>query len=247
MLITSLKKYKLFLLAGILISLVSLNTLFPFNEETILSYTVDPKSQDIQFYWKDENSERFGSILNLKNWLEQKNKTLVFAVNGGMFKPDHSPQGLFIQDRQIITPLDTTSRNGNFYLKPNGVFYITAKQQAIVCKTTDFINTKNMRFATQSGPMLVIDGTIHPDFKKDSKNVNIRNGVGILSDGTILFAMSKEKINFYDFANYFKKSGCKNALYLDGFVSRTFLPEKKWTQTDGDFGVIIGVSHANTK
>jgi uncharacterized protein YigE (DUF2233 family) len=54
--------------------------------------------------------------------------------------------------------------------------------------------------------------------------------------------MSKKEINFYEFANYFKKKWCKNALYLDGFVSRTYLPEKNWIQTDGNFGVIIGVT-----
>jgi len=90
--------------------------------------------------------------------------------------------------------------------------------------------------------MLVIDGDINPAFKQGSNNLNIRNGVGILPDGKIVFAMSKEQISFYDFAGYFKSQGCKNALYLDGFVSQTYLPEKSWIQTDGNFGVIIGVT-----
>ena len=90
--------------------------------------------------------------------------------------------------------------------------------------------------------MLVINGEIHSTFKKESTNFNIRNGVGILPNGEIIFAMSKKEINFYEFAEYFKKIGCKNALYLDGFVSRTYLPEKKWEQTDGNFGVIIGIT-----
>ncbi|WP_264554492.1 phosphodiester glycosidase family protein [Flavobacterium sp. N1861] len=55
--------------------------------------------------------------------------------------------------------------------------------------------------------------------------------------------MSKKEINFYDFATYFKKLGCKNALYLDGFVSRTYYPEEKWIQTDGNFGVLIGITN----
>ena len=87
--------------------------------------------------------------------------------------------------------------------------------------------------------MLVIDNRIHPVFVKESKHLHIRNGVGILPDGNILFAMSKDLITLYDFAEFFKNSGCKNALYLDGFVSRTYLPEKKWEQLDGNFGVII--------
>ncbi len=92
------------------------------------------------------------------------------------------------------------------------------------------------------GPMLVVDGKIHDAFKAGSMNLNIRNGVGILPDNRIIFAMSKTEINFYAFANYFKSMGCKNALYLDGLVSRIYLPEQDWIQIDGNFGVIIGVT-----
>jgi len=90
--------------------------------------------------------------------------------------------------------------------------------------------------------MLLIDGKNHSAFIEGSKNLNIRNGVGILPDNKVFFAMSKTEIYFYDFAKYFQSLGCKNALYLDGYVSRTYLPEKNWEQTDGNFGVIIGVT-----
>lgn len=163
-------------------------------------------------------------------------------MNGGMYKQDNSPQGLFIENQRTVRPLDTASGNGNFYLKPNGVFYITTNNIPVICRTTNFIYNGQIKYATQSGPMLVIDGQIHPAFKEGSTNLNIRNGAGILPDNKIIFAMSKKEINFYDFANYFKSLGCKNALYLDGLVSRTYLPEKEWTQTDGNFGVIIAVT-----
>jgi uncharacterized protein YigE (DUF2233 family) len=140
-----------------------------------------------------------------------------------------------------MNAVDTSSGRGNFYLKPNGIFYLTSDGAAEVCKTEDFQFKKSISYATQSGSMLVVDGKIHPAFKHGSNNLNIRNGVGILPDHKILFAMPKREINFYDFANFFKEMGCRNALYLDGAVSRTYLPEKKWIQTDGEFGVIIGV------
>jgi uncharacterized protein YigE (DUF2233 family) len=95
--------------------------------------------------------------------------------------------------------------------------------------------------------MLLIDGAIHPAFRKGSQNLNVRNGVGILPDGKALFAMSKTEINLYDFAEWFQRKGCKNALYLDGSVSRTYLPEKNWTQMDGIFGVMIGVTEAGDR
>jgi uncharacterized protein YigE (DUF2233 family) len=163
-------------------------------------------------------------------------------MNGGMFKTDNSPVGLFIQQQITMTPLDTSAGNGNFYLKPNGVFYITKDNQAAICQTADFRSNDQIKFATQSGPLLLLNNTIHPAFKKGSANLNIRNGVGLLPGNKLVFAMSKKPISFYDFAGYFKTLGCRNALYLDGFVSRTYLPERNWIQTDGNFGIMIGVA-----
>jgi len=127
-------------------------------------------------------------------------------------------------------------------MQPNGVFYINNSKVASICKTSDFFKSTEVKFATQSGPMLVIDGKLHSKFQKKSQSKFVRNGVGILPNGDVLFVMSKHTINFYDFANFFKSKGCENALYLDGFVSRTYLPSKKWIQEDGDFGVMIGVT-----
>ena len=87
--------------------------------------------------------------------------------------------------------------------------------------------------------MVLINGEYHPKFRKGSENIHIRNGVGILPNGQLIFAISKERINFYDFATFFKEKGCENALYLDGFVSRLYLPEKGIEQMDGRFGVIV--------
>lgn len=213
----------------------------------ILSYTVDTKTQDIQLYWKNDSGEVLKSIQNLKNYVESKNLTLVFAMNAGMFKKDYSPLGLYIQNKQTLAALDTADGNGNFYLKPNGVFYITIENIPFVCKTADFKDSGTIKYATQSGPMLVIDGQIHSSFKKGSNNLNIRNGVGVLPDNKVIFAMTKTEVNFYDFAKYFQSLGCKNALYLDGYVSRTYLPETNWTQTDGNFGVIIGLTEKKSK
>jgi len=193
-------------------------------------------------YLKDDRGKNFSSLGNLQLWLAQNHKKLVFAMNGGMYGPDHLPKGLFIENGSVQSPLDTSSGSGNFYIKPNGVFYVTADQIPVICDTKIFRNSGSMKYATQSGPMLVIGGQIGSAFTQGSANVNIRNGVGVLPDNKVVFAISKVPVNFYDFANYFKSIGCKNALYLDGFISRAYIPEKNWMQTDGDFGVIIGIS-----
>lgn len=214
--------------------------------DEIVSFTIDPTKEDLKFYWKDEVGNNFRTIANLKKNVEGKGLELVFAMNGGMYKKDFSPQGLFIQDGKTLTTLDTANGTGNFYLKPNGIFYLSSANVPSVCKTADF-NKEKVKYATQSGPMLVIDGQIHPAFTKGSANLNIRNGVGILPGNKVVFAMSKKEINFYDFAEYFQDIGCKNALYLDGFVSRAYIPEKNWIQTDGNFGVIIGATRKKKK
>jgi uncharacterized protein YigE (DUF2233 family) len=211
-------------------------------DDQFLVYKVDLKKQDLKLYWKNNKNENFGSIQNLKLWTEQNNLVLEFAMNAGMYKKDNSPQGLYIEKNKVLAPLDTTQASGNFYLKPNGVFYLTLKRNAVICKTENFRNNVQIEYATQSGPMLVIDGQIHPEFKKGSANLNIRNGVGILPDGKVIFVLSKKEINFYDFAYYFKSLGCKNALYLDGFVSRAYIPSENWIQTDGNFGVLFAIT-----
>jgi len=206
----------------------------------ILSHIIDLKKQSLKFYWKNDKDEIFGSFKNLKEWSDSNNETLIFAMNGGMYKTDQSPQGLYIENGVKLADIDTLQNGyGNFYMQPNGIFYITNNNKATVCKTTTFKN-KDIKYATQSGPLLLIDGKIHQKFRNGSKNLNIRNGVGILPNNQLVFAMSKNKINFYDFANYFRSLGCKNALYLDGFVSKTYLPDKNWNSVDGNFGVIIG-------
>src|SRR3984885_13078071 len=223
---------------------VSLSVIFVFGkikqveDDRFITCTVDCKKQNVVMYWKDDEGKNFASIGNLQSWLAMSGRKLVFAMNGGMYGPGHSPRGLFIENGVVKSPLDTSSGAGNFYIKPNGVFYVTDSRVAAICDTKAFQNNGKIKYATQSGPMLVVDGQIGAAFKQGSANLNIRNGVGVLPDNKAVFAISKVPVNFYDFANYFKSIGCKSALYLDGFVSRAYIPEKNWIQTDGDFGVI---------
>ena len=238
------KTFAIFLVTTILlvIGVFKFANFKPNDDDRFISFQVDLKEQDLKLYWKDDKKQIFRSLGNLKKWLDSKGERLVFGMNAGMFKADNSPQGLFIEGGTVISNLDTTTGSGNFYLKPNGVFYTTTDNNAVICKTENFEAAKNIKYATQSGPMLVIDGQIHATFKQGSTNLNIRNGVGILPNKKVVFAMSKKEMSLYDFADYFKKLGCNNALYLDGFVSRTYLPEKKWVQNDGNFGVIVAVT-----
>lgn len=209
--------------------------------EKFASLVLDPQTTAIEFFWKDDGGQPFKNIQNLKNYVEKKNNRLRFAMNGGMYESGNLPKGLFIQNQTVHKPLDTGAGVGNFYLQPNGVFYLTTDNRAFVVPTQNFRDTGGVKFATQSGPLLLVDGKINPIFAEDSPNLNIRNGVCILPEGKIVFAISRREVSFYEFARYFQESNCREALYLDGFVSKMYLPEQKIEQLDGDFAVIIGV------
>ena len=205
----------------------------------ILNYEVAPKH--IQFYYKNSKGGRYKNYKRLREELATKGERLLFAMNGGMYKKGGEPKGLYIEQGNEITPIDRKNRGyGNFYLQPNGVFYIDKDKNGYISTTIDFKTDSSLIYATQSGPMLLIDGQIHPQFNATSTNVNIRNGVGVLPNGNLLFGMSTKEINFYTFAKFFQNHGCNNALYLDGFVSKMYLPSQGWIEEEGDFGVIIG-------
>ncbi len=212
------------------------------DDARFISLIVDPQKSNIELYWKNDNNEFLNSLQNLKDYVEGKGKYLKFAMNAGMYMEDYTPLGLFVQNQKTIRKLNTATGSTNFYMQPNGVFYITTNKKANVCTTSEYVHSEKINFATQSGPMLLINGEINPHFTKGSINTNIRNGVGMLPDHRVVFAISKELVNFYDFAEYFKNLGCTNALYLDGGISAMYLPEKNWEQLVGDFGVMIGIA-----
>lgn len=212
------------------------------HENNFVIFKVNPKIENIAFYWKDNDGTILKSINNLKNKIQRDKKKLRFAMNGGMFEPNNFSKGLYIENFNILKKIDTLAGKGNFYLEPNGIFYLTRNKDAEIIETKSFRNNPDIQYATQSGPLLLINGKVNPIFKKDSKNINIRNGVGILKNGNVIFIMSKIEVNFYNFASIFRELGCNKALYLDGFVSRTYCPEEKWVQKDGSFGVMIGVT-----
>lgn len=200
-------------------------------------------------YWSNDSGFILHSFGRLKAMLERKGKALEFCCNGGMFDEYFYPQGLYIEEGQLRKTIDTGTGAGNFYMKPNGVFFIEKSGNAGIMETRGFksahlatVPDSSIQFATQSGPLLLHDSLINPAFTKGSANRFVRNGVGILANGKAVFIMSKEPVNFYDMASTFRELGCREALYLDGYVSRTCLPEKHWEQMDGRFGVMIAVT-----
>ncbi|MFK7771041.1 MAG: phosphodiester glycosidase family protein [Saprospiraceae bacterium] len=203
---------------------------------------IDLRKTPVQFYWKNKNGKLIRSLENLKNELESDDKELLFAMNAGMYQRDRNPQGLYIENEKTIKSLDTLQDGyGNFYLQPNGVFYLKNDSAGVL--PSNLFSQKNITptWATQSGPMLLINEKVHPIFQEGSTNLNIRNGVGVISKHEIVFVISHKEVNLFDFAMLFKEElNCKNALYLDGFVSRAYIPPLNRKDLDGNFGVMIG-------
>lgn len=168
---------------------------------------------------------------------------LVFAMNAGMFHRDLSPVGHYVEHGVQHMRVIPNAGPGNFGMLPNGVFCI-ADGRADVVETLQFVDTgQACDHATQSGPMLVIDGALHPRFIQGSDSRHIRNGVGTSADGRhVVFAISDQVVNFYDFASLFRDHlGLPNALYFDGKVSR--LHARGLNRSDGGFamGPMVGV------
>lgn len=237
----------MFLKAIPFFSIISISFLltvsFTTKEEVYVTFEANSKDHTIQLFYKDGAGERYGSLGKLQSSLREDSMELVFAMNAGMYMEDRQPLGLYIESGKEIRPLNQrNSSSGNFYLMPNGVFAIDKQGKMSVCQTEDFHLLQDIAFATQSGPMLLINGELHPAFNKGSSNLNIRNGVGILPNGNLLCVMSKQPGNFYDFASLFASKGCQNALYLDGFVSKVYYPEGEWVQKGGNFGAIIAIT-----
>jgi uncharacterized protein YigE (DUF2233 family) len=184
---------------------------------------IDPASEDVRLFLYDANGAPYTSFRAVEGALATRGEALGIAMNAGMYHPDRSPVGLFVQEGQEYGRLVTSAGPGNFGLLPNGVLCLDAGRAEIVESRAYEARSRSCRDATQSGPMLVIEGELHPRFLPASDSANIRNGAGVDPDGTLWFAISNEEVNFHTFARLFRdRLGTPNALYLDGSVSRLY-------------------------
>jgi uncharacterized protein YigE (DUF2233 family) len=183
----------------------------------------------------------YGSFRNLDEALGVEGKALGFAMNAGMYHRDLAPVGLYVEDGVVVSNLVTRDGPGNFGLLPNGVFCIGETFRVIESRTYKR-DRPDCRYATQSGPMLVIGGKLHPKLLPDSDSLYVRNGVGVSEDGErAVFAISNDAVNFHAFARLFRDElGLPDALYFDGNISRLYAPGLD--RHDGGFpmGPIVG-------
>ena len=228
---------------------------FAYKKNNYLAFIADLNIHNIGMHLNYENtpnhnSTKFIKLGSVKTKLEQKEgKKVLMLTNGGMYTPENNPEGLLIADGKELEPIDLGSSNQmlNFYMMPNGVFYIDSIK-AIIETSKVFLkkyssNQISPEQATQSGPMLVINNKHHPAFNHGSSSKKLRSGVGIMKDGRVIFIISNNSItNFHDFGTIFKDVfGCQNALFLDGAISKMYTEKYKRKSLGGNFGPIISV------
>lgn len=209
-------------------------------------YRVDLKTDSLRFISRDNAGQPLKSFQNVLRLFREKNMAVRFLTNGPLYEPPFITCGLYIEEYEQIVALNLESGNGNFGLKPNGVLLIDGQRRAKILKSEDYLShNTNIRYAIQSGPLLLYQNKLHPKFRENSPNLHIRSGVGVALDGTLVFAINREPLNFHQFASFFRDYlKVPNALYLDGGLSEIYAPEIGCTDlpfgTTASFIVITG-------
>lgn len=211
------------------------------DDYTLCSYAV--AGHDIRLFHSDADGAPYFQFSTLERELDEQGETLIFAMNGGMYHDDRRPVGFFRDQNGDQASVNTNDGPGNFHLKPNGVFWLTQAEAGVTESQAFLDQGLDPVYATQSGPMLVIDGRLHPGLNPDGTSHRRRNGVGVSADGQMVhFAISDSAVTFYEFATLFRDEiGVPNALFLDGQVSRIYAPELDRNELGPDLGPIVGV------
>ncbi len=212
-----------------------------FNGVSFTYYQIDLESTKLVLLSKDDNGVRLRNAGELELRAKRSGKSLKFATNSGIFDSRFNSLGLHVEAGKQITSLNTGEGDGNFYLKPNGVFYVKGSQASVV-PTEKFDNGLTVDYATQSGPLLLDQGIINSKFNPNSVNKLIRSGVGVKLGSIVIFAISDDPVTFYEFATFFRDHlKCRSALYLDGVISKMYAADLNRLQKSGDFAAMFVV------
>ena len=208
------------------------------------SYTacrIDPAAEEIRLWLRDDAGRILGSFDRVNDRLAAEGARLGVAMNAGMYHPDRRPVGHYVEDGTEAAPVVTRAGPGNFGMLPNGVLCLGEGRAAVIESRRFAEDPPACRFATQSGPMLVIAGALHPRFIPGSDFRNIRNGAGVAADGALWLAISNAEVNFHDFARLFRDVlGTPDALYLDGSISRLYRADTGRHDRGLPMGPILG-------
>lgn len=201
--------------------------------------TIDLDRYDLRLFLNAPDGLPYGGFSRLK--AAPAGRDLAMAMNAGMYAVDLSPVGLYVEDGHQLKAANTADGPGNFHLKPNGIFYLAGREAGIL-ETGAYLRAKpRATLAMQSGPMLVINGRLHPKITQEGPSRKLRNGVGVRTGRVVVFAISESPVSFGAFARLFRdRLGCRNALFLDGSVSSLYAPALARQDFGRPLGPIIG-------
>lgn len=185
----------------------------------------DPGQGRIELVAAGRREPAIRRFADLEAELGPRSARVAFAMNAGMYDEDGRPIGLAIVEGRQKHKINRRKGGGNFHLMPNGVFQLHKDGRAEIVRTGDWKPAPTIRLATQSGPMLVIDGKLHPAFDRDGSSRYTRNGVGIGPGGRALFVISEGPVSLGKFGRFFRDElKSRNALFFDGAVSALWDP-----------------------
>ena len=192
----------------------------------------------------DDGQGPMRSFDRLEAKLGPRREALLFAMNAGMYDEEGRPIGLYEEQGRERHGINRNDGPGNFHMKPNGVLTVTADGSVAVVASDEWDSdrARSSRWATQSGPMLVIHGELHPSIQPNAPPLNIRNGVGVAGARTAWFVISDEPVSFGRFARFFRDAlHCPDALFFDGTVSSLWDPAAQRGDSGYEFGPIVAV------
>jgi uncharacterized protein YigE (DUF2233 family) len=186
---------------------------------------LDLKDHGLALLQTGGNGQPLRSFRALEEHVRAQGRRLVLGMNAGMFEADGSPVGWCVSEGRTVQKANFRDGEGNFFLKPNGVFAVEEGRASVLETGRAAARLKRPQLVTQSGPLLVAEGHLHPGFNEKSLNLHIRNAVGVTPEGQVWLAISEVAVSFHESATLFRDDlGCPDALFLDGVVSQLHAP-----------------------
>jgi uncharacterized protein YigE (DUF2233 family) len=202
----------------------------------------DKRRHEIALFLDGPDHRALRSFAALERLLGARATRLRFAMNAGMYDEAGWPIGLYVDDRSQVHAINRNAGPGNFHMLPNGVFQVSEDGYVAVRRSSEYLPQFPPRFATQSGPLLVIDGRLHPAIQDNGSSLHIRNGVGVDSNDTAWFVISDDAVSFGRMARFFRDVlHCPNALYLDGSVSSLWDRPAGRRDTNSELGPMVAI------
>ena len=211
-----------------------------FEGSTFTACRYDATAHELALFVSDEEGP-LRSFERLNRHLGARAERLLFAMNAGMYDEAGLPIGLYVEEGEEQQPINRRDGPGNFHMKPNGVFAVAPDGTPFIVDSEAW-GRREARWATQSGPLLVADGRLHPAIQPNGISLNLRNGVGVTDEDVAWFAISDEPVSFGRFARFLRDGlGCEDALFLDGSVSSLWDPAAQRQDAYREIGPIVAV------